>query len=174
MQSWPNLTGEAVATIVQVTAHLFFVASFLAKIVLLFTLAWSASDGLNRFVRFLALFTGLTISVAAEALDLSITELIIKSIRLYNPFVFYPLDVLLPATLGFVLCWYLTHVTKRGTEFAMRVVILVSTLAVIQFAELYVKVVAEHGTALGRAFVPNIVFTTSIMLWVIFRVSPGE
>lgn len=127
----------------------------------------------ERLIRGTAFASGLLVFFASKIMGISIADFLVDAVRYYNPFFFVPIAGLLPAGLGTLLAWYCIRSLNRSTNVAIRLMIVIGALSLIQFGDVYVKATRAEGLALDRAFVPNLAFTLAISLYVILRYDPG-
>jgi len=105
----------------------------------------------------------------ADALGISISELIIKAIIPFKPFTFGLVAIIFPSALGILLAWYCIHSLRRSTNITFRLIVLMGAFTIFQFGDVYIKAIDATGFIIDKAFVPNLVFTISVSLYIIFR-----
>lgn len=160
-----DLFSDWIGSGLHIILHLFLVGSFVAFMVGLVKLVQDAPDAADRTMRYLALFLGALVVVGSQAYGASYADFIISSLSESRSAAFRFFGALLPAAAGVGLGYYLTRGMKRGSERVIRVLILVGTLCVTQFALMYAIAVDQSGsTEIGKEVAPNVAFVTGLGL----------
>jgi hypothetical protein len=80
-----------------------------------------------------------------------------------------------PSLIGIMLSWYFVNALGRSSNIVIRVMILIGTFSIIQFADIYVRVISGSAQLKpDKSLVPNLAFIISIMLYAILRYDPEE
>jgi len=77
--------------------------------------------------------------------------------------------MLFPAAMGFFLAWYMTYASKRNEVVATRILILIGTLMLFSFVDVYVAAVGNQGLTINRQLIPNTSFLVAVALYMNLR-----
>jgi len=124
---------------------------------------------LERLVRAVAILLPLLVSLVGRAFGVSLAEVMGSSLALTNPLTFGLVDILVPGAMGVFLAWYIIRTARRSEEAAIRVLMMIGTLIITQFADVYLGAVLDHGFQTTKHLAPNIAFTIGIGLYAILN-----
>jgi hypothetical protein len=162
-----------VTFLLSLLTNVFIVAGFAFKVRFMFLLIGAGSSALERFIRASALTVGLLLLVASARLGMSIADLMLRAVS-YTAVSYAVAGVLIPSLTGPLATWYCIRSARRSSNLAARLAILIGTFTIFLFAELYAKAVVTEGFDTVRALVPNLVFTLSIGVYLVFRVDAED
>lgn len=120
--------------------------------------ATASENGIEVTLRTIAFAMGLLVVFGSRAAGVSFVNLFGQALFVTAPIRFGLTGVLIPAGLGVLVAWYFFRVLKRGDARAVRVLILIGTLTLAQFTDVYAAAISSSGLALSPSFVPNITF----------------
>ncbi len=153
--------------------HVLLIASLLLFIVSIVKLTMETSDGIEKAIRAMALFTGALIVVGTQSSGKSYADFIINSLANSKPFTFGLFGVALPGAGGAALSWYALRAVKRSENVAVRFLGLFGMLAVTQFAVMYGVAVSDRGYDIGKTAIPNISFIVGLFVYLVFNYDAG-
>ncbi|MHB8272153.1 hypothetical protein [Bradyrhizobium sp.] len=132
-------------------------------------------DG-EAFMRCLAAACGLLLYLGSKAVGLSMPELMFKALSTSFPVAVGIVGVLFPASVGFLVSWYVVRQFEnsdvRQNAVAIRILTIVVVFVFFLYSDSYV---ASFGTELGSAFLhllPNLSFVLSVLLYAVFKFHP--
>lgn len=153
-----------IPSVINVVLHFFLVGSFFAFGYFLIRLANEARDMQDRVGRFMSLFIGALIVVATSALGASYSEFIIDSLGDGRSPAFRFFGAVIPGVAGLVLGYYMTRGMRRASELAVRLLLIIGTFCVTQFALMYAAAVEQESGELDSAVAPNVSFVVGVGL----------
>lgn len=157
-------------SITDVLVHIILLGSALLMILVIWKLI--NQDPNERVLNSVSVFTGAMIVVGAQAAGVSYSSFIVDTLGVARPFTFGLFAVAIPTMSGSVLAWFLQSRARKDYERSMRILLLVLTMAVVQFLLTYVEAVTDAGLEVGRYAVPNIAFVVGVFLYLIFQSNP--
>ena len=158
--------------------NVFLLASFVVFFVLLFVLVFTTTNDVGElFIRALAVFAGALVILGARAADLSYAEYMIEVLSGVRPVppAIEGLLTIIPGAVGVAMGWYITHLLSKNDPRAVRVIGLVGMLAIASFAHAYLLAFDTNGLEIGKLALPNVLFVTGLVLWIVFKYPyPGQ
>ena len=122
----------------------------------------------NNFKETLLKFFGLLLSFLiyyiAILLDFSISDLVLQSIKNSNSMSLIMINFISPLILGFVVAFFINKTSKQRNLIANQGIIMLSTLIIILFVDIYLAV---EGVKQNIYLLPNVGFTIGLMLYII-------
>lgn len=150
-------------------SHLMIILGVVAQFYSIFYVIKHTEDSTEKIVRITAFTTGLLIFFGSKALNFSLSDLILLGIKEYNPMRFGFFGVFIPSSLGYILAWYFIRQMKNSASQALRIMILIGVFTILQFSDIYLKVININGIPLNRTMIPNLTFTIAIGLYVTLK-----
>lgn len=132
------------------------------------------AEGIERLLRAAAFLSAPLLLLTGGVLGLSLPETIYSSLSNTNPFGVGLFGLVLPAGLGMMVAWIFVRGLRRSEDVAVRVMILVSTAVLFEFAEVYRLAVTQSQKPLGANLLPNATFTLGLFLYSILYYKPKE
>jgi hypothetical protein len=126
----------------------------------------NAGDDSERMVRFIAAVTGFILVFVGKGIGISLPE-IAHVLGFNGPLLNVAATVLLPGAAGVFLAWFIGRVRHDAEGSTVPWLILVSTLMLTEFTNVYVAVLGSGGFADLPALTPNLVFLSAIGLYVV-------
>lgn len=126
----------------------------------------------ERVARAMAITTGAFAYLAAKALGLSIPTLLLESIEGGKWFSLVSIGVLFPSMAGFFLARYIMRCMKRHDAIALRAMLLVASLVLIMFADVYVVAAGQAKLDTLQPLLPNLTFLLTMMGYIVFEYNP--
>jgi glucan phosphoethanolaminetransferase (alkaline phosphatase superfamily) len=159
-----------------VLTHLFVIVGMLAIAAFITRLVGSEERTVEKIILIAAAMTGFLSYFGAKALGISIPSLMLASAATTNPFTYGLMSVVLPSAAGVFVAWFFVRSLKRSENIARRLVILLSTLILVMFVDVYAATYQINSGASNslKSLVPNLTFVVAISLYVIFRWEPEE
>ncbi|MBM3329983.1 MAG: hypothetical protein FJY67_11045 [Calditrichaeota bacterium] len=113
--------------------------------------------------------TGFLIYYGSKALGITIPEVMMGAMSTTSlSLAFWAF--LVPSASGMLLAWYSIRCIHSGIELAYRVLILISTFILVMFIDVYKEVFGASVDKSGlRYLLPNLSFTISLSLYMIFK-----
>ena len=161
-------------TFFEILTNVIIIGGLILKVITIASVIFRAHEPVERIIRSSAFSSAILIFFGARAFGISISEMIIRAVMVYKPFAFGLVGVIFPSIIGIAVAWYFINSIKRSANVALRIMILVGTFAVIQFADVYFTAIKEVGFIIDKALVPNLAFTLSISLFVILKYDPKK
>jgi hypothetical protein len=156
-------------------SHGLIVCGLIAKLVMMFYVVFRADTAAEKMLRATSVTAGMLVFFGAKALGVSVSEFVIRAVVVYSPAMFAVTAIAVPGTIGVLMAWYWLHVLKRGSpNIAQRMMILLGVFTTLQFGDVYLAAVRHAGVAVDKALAPNILFTASMSLYLIFRYEPEQ
>ena len=152
---------------VNVALHLFLVGSLIAFAYGIVVLVRERKDQIAP--RAMAMFIGALIVVGTQASGRSYSEFIIDSLGSTRAPSFGIFGAIMPGFAGLALGYYFTRGARRSGERAIRVMVMIGTLAITQFALMYAVAVENSGTKLDAGVTPNVSFVVGLGLWLVLN-----
>ncbi len=126
---------------------------------------------LEKLIRVLALVAGFLLYFMSRALGFSIPAIIVKALAGTTTLSFGIIGMLFPLIIGILVAWYCLDAMGRRTNLPARVVVLISTMILILFIDVYVAVFKlPTANELHINLLPNLTFVIGLSLFVIFNV----
>jgi hypothetical protein len=132
------------------------------------------AEGVERLLRAAAFLSAPLLLLTGGALGLSLPETIYSSLSNTNPLGVGLFGLALPAGLGMMVAWIFVRGLRRSEDVAVRVMILVSTAVLFEFAEVYRLSITQSVKALGPNLLPNATFTLGLFLYSILYYKPNQ
>jgi hypothetical protein len=127
----------------------------------------------ERIIRGMALTAGSFAYFLSKALGLSLPELVMDSVQAGNLISFVTIATLMPALAGYLLIRYIMVCMKRHDAIAIRVMLMLSALVLVMFADVYIAAAGQAKTSDLRALAPNMSFLLTILCSSAARWSPA-
>ena len=128
----------------------------------------------ERIVLGIALVTGPFAYIAARAFGISIPTLMVGAVAEGTWFSLVSLGLVIPSLAGFFLARYVIWCMKEDDVIATRVMLLISSLVLIMFSDIYVVAAGEAKFDNLRPLLPNVTFLLTMMLFVVFVYRPQQ
>ena len=128
----------------------------------------------EQIIRGMALVAGVFAYLAAKALGVSIPTLLVKTVDDAHWFSLLFLGTLVPSAAGFLLIRYVMACMRKHDVIAVRVMLMVSALALVMFADVYVAAAGEAKLVDLRPLLPNVSFLLTMMCYIVFEYRPRE
>lgn len=152
--------------------HAFTVLGMLGLGYLLFEGVSTTQHRLEKMIRGISVVTGIFIYGAARSMELSLTEWIAKAIESGTWFTFLTVGTFIPSILGLLAAKYVVHVLKSANYMAVRVILFMGALILLQFCDLYITSGLRAGFGAIKPLAPNLLFLSFFGLYLIFRFKP--
>jgi hypothetical protein len=159
-----------VAIVFNIILQMLLLSSLLLFVVVLLATAFTATSGLERFLRVAAIFAGAMVAVGATASGVNYATYTVNALsqaRAASAAAHF-VGIFLPSVIGCGIGFYLVRTIRRSETFAIRVLGFVGMLATTAFIEVYAEAASRDGFKLGAAALPNIGFTAGVILTVVF------
>ena len=157
-----------------ICAHLLIITGILLMCYLLLNLVMlkdeqrrSTKREKEKAIRAFSMCIGFLIYFISRSSGMPIPELIFKSIKITNPFIFFLLNMMFPSLIGSFAAWYFIRVMKKGEDVASRAVVLFATIMLFLFIDVYTSSFKVEDQSV---LIPNATFVIGIGLYVIFKV----
>jgi hypothetical protein len=151
---------------------------FLVLVYAAYRIVAGTPRGQERVVQGIALTTGIFAYFAARALGVSLPSLIVQSVEAGKWFSLLLVGAVIPSLTGFFLIRYLMKCMRKDDAVATRVMLLVSALVLVMFADVYAVAAGTAKLEDMRPLLPNITFLLTMMCYIVFeyrpRVTDGE
>ena len=105
-------------------------------------------------------------------MNVTLTEWITRSVEGGSWFTFLSLGAVFPSIFGLLTAKYVVHYLKSADFIALRVILFMGSLILLQFCDLYIVTGLSAGLAVTRGLAPNLLFLTFFGLYIIFRYKP--
>lgn len=128
----------------------------------------------ERIVRGLALVAGVFAYLAAKALGVSVPSALIRSVDDSHWFSLLTLGALLPSTAASFLIRYVMRCMRRHDCIALRVMLMVSSLVLVMFSDVYVAAVNQAKLNTLSPLLPNVTFLLTMICYVVFEYEPRD
>lgn len=126
---------------------------------------------LESFGRVLASAAAIFLYALSKASGLSMTDIMLRSLALTNPLTAGIFGALFPFLSGILVTFLLLRRLRSGE--AIRTIVFVSTLVVLEFSDLYAAAFGRTGGRLAIELIPNLAFMFGMLaysgLWYEFR-----
>ena len=132
----------------------------------------TTSDRLEKMARVISVGTGIFLYGSAKAMNVTLTEWITRSVEGGSWFTFLSLGAVFPSIFGLLTAKYVVHYLKSADFIALRVILFMGSLILLQFCDLYIVTGLSAGLAVTRGLAPNLLFLTFFGLYIIFRYKP--
>ena len=153
--------------VINVALHLFLVGSLIAFAYGIVMLVRERKDQVAP--RAMAMFIGALIVVGTQASGRSYSDFIIDSLGTTRAPSFGIFGAVVPAFAGLLLGYYFTRGARQSSERAIRVMVMIGTLAITQFALMYAVAVENSGSQLDAGVTPNVSFVVGLGLWLVLN-----
>ncbi|HVX14166.1 MAG TPA: hypothetical protein VHC22_23470 [Pirellulales bacterium] len=127
----------------------------------------------ERVVRGIALVAGAFIYLAAKALGIAVPTLIIQSVEAAHWITLLVVGAIIPSLTGFLLIRYIMKCMKKDETVATRVMLMISALCLVMFADVYVVAVGAAKLEELKPLLPNVTFLLSMMCYIVFEYRPA-
>jgi hypothetical protein len=168
-------TNRTLKKMTQVYSLLFqgvMIAGICGMIYLIFEGLVYTNNKLERMVRGIAIATGVLVYGAADAMGVSLTSFITSAISSSQWLGFVSMGIVFPSILGLVCASYIIKCLHRADDMALRIMLFLGTLIVLQYCELYINTNLKEGFEVTRKFAPNLTFLAALGLYLIFNFHP--
>lgn len=128
----------------------------------------------ERIVRGIALTAGSFAYLLSKALGLSLPELVLEAVQTGKIFSFVMIAALVPSLAGFLLIRYIVACMKRHDAVAVRIMLMLSALVLVMFADVYMAAAGQAKISDLRALAPNMSFLLTMMCYVVFEFRPKD
>ena len=118
----------------------------------------------ETLLKFFGLLLSFLIYYIAILLDFSISDLVLQSIKNSNSMSLIMINFISPLILGFVVAFFINKTSKQRNLIANQGIIMLSTLIIILFVDIYLAV---EGVKQNIYLLPNVGFTIGLMLYII-------
>lgn len=149
--------------------HAFVVLGMLSLGYLLYTGVTTSSNRVERMIRAISIATGVFIYGAAKALGMTLTNLIKWSVEFEHWLTFMVVGIVIPSVLGILLAKYTLRVLKSGNYLAMRFLLIVGSVILMQFCDLYIEIGLTAGLQISKELLPNLLFLSCFGLFFVFE-----
>jgi hypothetical protein len=119
-------------------------------------------------IRATSVATGVFLYGAAKAMGMSLTALMKWSVESGNWLTFSAIAIIIPSVLGVLLAKCALHVLKSGNYLAMRFLLIVGSVILMQFCDLYIEIGLTAGLRISKHLLPNLLFLSSFGLFFVF------
>lgn len=150
----------------------FIVLGILGLGYMLFEGVVMTSHQLEKMVRAMAVATGVFLYGAAKAMGVSLTVWITKAVESGTWFTFLTVGTLIPSILGILVAKFVIRALKSANYMAMRVILFMGSLILLQFCDLYIETGLRSGLEITRQLAPNLLFLSFFGLYLIFKFKP--
>lgn len=148
----------------------------IGKVIIILRLSFSHSNGVESIIRVSAFTAGCFIYLIARSFGASITDVMISALITGSLFKYSMLGFIIPSVIGYLLSEYIIYTVKRNEDVALRILILLCTLSIFQYGDLFISVIkatkAYPEIIPEKLLVSNVMFTIAIIINVIFRYNP--
>lgn len=127
---------------------------------------------LEKMVRALAVATGVFLYGAAKAMGVSLTVWITKAVESGTWFTFLTVGTLIPSILGVLVAKYVIHALKSANYMAMRIILFMGSLILLQFCDLYIETGLKAGLEITKQLAPNLLFLSFFGIYMVFKFKP--
>jgi len=154
-----------------ILTHVCIIFGMLAIIYFVQLMIRKETNTLEKVIRTAAAMTGFLIYFGARAIGVTIPDIMMDAITASNPITFGFFAILMPTASGLLVTWYTIKCIKRNEDTASRIVIMLTTFILVMFADVYAATyINDIETAhMKKSLVPNLIFTISMSLYVIFK-----
>lgn len=128
----------------------------------------------ERIIRGIALTAGSFAYFLSKSLGLSLPELVMESVQAGKIFSFVTIATLIPALAGYLLIRYIMACMKKHDAIAIRVMLMLSALVLVMFADVYIAAAGQAKTSDLRALAPNMSFLLTMMCYIVFEFRPRD
>jgi hypothetical protein len=169
--------GDGVSTVFNVILHVLLLGSLLAFFA---GIIWTALFGTQqhtgeRMLRIGGIFAGAMVAVGAQASGADYPTYIVSVMtNVSGAWLVHIVATVVPGLLGMVLGFTITMAMHRNNPMAIRLMGFVGMLATTSFLQIYAQAATLKGFNLGAAALPNIAFSTGVILTVVFTLHRGE
>lgn len=158
------------AIVFNIILQMLLLSSLLLFVVVLLATAFTATGGLERFLRVAAIFAGAMVAVGATASGVNYATYTVNALSQARAAsaAAHLVGIILPSVIGCGIGFYLVRTIRKSETFAIRILGFVGMLATTAFIEVYAEAASRDGFKLGAAALPNIGFTAGVILTVVF------
>jgi hypothetical protein len=114
--------------------------------------------------------------LGARLLGATVPATLLPLLLVSGAFVTTAVGTVLPALLGLLVAWFivrkLNSANERKDAIGMRVLVLVQTLALLSYIDTYAAASGVTGSPDQRLLLPNLAFSTALLLTAVFRFFP--
>lgn len=169
-----NLTVDTVMAYLLFGLVQFLVlAAIGVMIFFLYSVITRGSDPVEKLLRVAAFGAGLLVYVGAQALGMSIPELMGSALSVADPLGFSFLDIVFPGLAGTFVAWFCLRLMRKDDDVAARGLVLFSAFVFTMFADTYVNLAPQAVTSTSvNLMIPNITFVLGVVLYTIFKYKP--
>ncbi|NMH89575.1 hypothetical protein [Flavivirga algicola] len=152
------------------------IIGIIGKVYIIYRLIISYSSGVESLIRALAVTGACFIYLIFKTFGFSVTDILISALTTGNLMKFSVFGFVVPLILGILLTEYIILTIKTSESKAMRILILVATLSIFQYVDLYLTAYGVSSelsyVSSTKVLITNIMFTISTIITVIFRYDP--
>jgi hypothetical protein len=150
----------------------FIVLGILGLGYMLFEGVVMTSHRLEKMIRTMSVATGVFVYGAAKATGVSLTVWVTKAVESGTWFTFLTVGTLFPSILGILVAKFVIRALKSADYMAMRVMLFMGSLILLQFCDLYIETGLKAGLDVTRHLAPNLLFLSFFGLYLIFKFKP--
>ena len=133
-----------------------------------------AGSTAEQIIRGLALVAGVFAYLAAKALGVSVPSLLVKTLNDGHWFSLLFFGSLIPSVAGFLLIRYIVACMKKHDSIAIRVMLMISSLALVMFSDVYIAAAGQAKLDDLRPLLPNVSFLLTMMCYIVFHYQPAN
>lgn len=148
--------------------HVLIVGTVFLMIGVAISVISKESNDFERIILGASLATGFLIYVAARALGISIPSVMARSIATANPFGIAAMGLVFPSICGTAVAWFCLRMMKKDEDIAKRVALLLTTLIITMFSDVYIALAPDMGLTNGKYALPNVTFVLGVTIYTIF------
>jgi len=153
--------------------NVIIILGILGKLVIMFNIIFSEPNKVEKIIRISTFTVAILIFLISKVYKLSITDILVSALTTGSVIKFGLFGFLIPIIVGWFLTEYIISTLKENEFKAIRILILIATLSILQYADVYyaAKEVAKTISPVDapKVLTTNMMFTISLILSVIFR-----
>ena len=150
----------------------FIVIGILSLGFFLFAAVASTTHSLERTIRAIAIATGVFLYGSAKAMGMSLTGWIAAAVVSGTWFSFLAIGAIIPSIAGILVARFVVRTLHSANYMAMRAMIFVGTLILLQFCDLYISTGLQAGLNITKQLAPNLLFLSFFGLYLVFQFKP--
>lgn len=138
--------------------------------------AHKTENKLERMLRFLALFAGALVALGAQVSGVSYANFTVNALATSraSSAAAHVVGTLIPALMGSAIGFMIWRTMLWQKDKTIRLMCFIGMLASIAFMNIYAQAFSENGVHLGATAIPNISFSTGLILASIFSIETDE
>jgi IPT/TIG domain len=166
---------DALSTVFNTILHVLLLGSLVAFFCAIVWMAFKPPQSYERILRIAAIFAGAMVAVGARASGADYPTYIVRVMtNVPGAWLTHVALIVVPGLIGVVLGFAITLAMKRNNTMAIRLLGFIGMLATTSFLQIYAEAATLKGFNLGAAALPNIAFSTSVILAVVFTQQRGD